>query len=320
VSRWFVGVSAADGPRYYRQDLPLRHLGKQLADAGIEINFSTSIEEAFDADVCVFSRCIGADILSAVVGLRQAGKVIVWDTDDDLTIPERYADGALITPQKEIAAFVACLDLADVITVSVPHLSTALGREHKTIVLPNMIDLDDNPISEHDTTRDAILYCGTSTHHRDIELFRGLYERTCKRHPWIFVGIRPKWMHDSSTFIPLPPVQSYYKVCRLTRPLFALAPLTIETFNLSKSPIKIWETATLGAHVVASNYGPYAGSRAGIVPAGYEFDENDLFAARSTSFLHACVREAIENSWQGSRFGPKKWLDAFLSIEDMVHG
>ena len=318
MSRWFVYPSAADGPRYYRQQLPIKHLGNDLADAGIEINFSRNLADAFSANVCMFSRCIGAENLSAIVFLKEAGKVIVWDADDDLTILERWSGAEQHKAKKEVAALVACLGFADVITVSVPHLASALGHTDKTIVLPNMIDLDDNPISECGPKRTSFLYCGTSTHVRDIELFHDLYDVTAPAFPWIFVGIRPEWMRDDSTFIPLPPLQSYPRVCRLVRPLYALAPLEVDTFNLSKSPIKIWETATLGAYVVASNYGPYAGTCAAVVPPGEAFTMDHIIQAGSRR--QSCVKAAIENSWQGSERGRQKWLEAFLAIEAMVNG
>jgi hypothetical protein len=106
----------------------------------------------------------------------------------------------------------------------------------------------------------------------------------------------------------------------MVRPLFALAPLTTESFNLSKSPIKVWETATLGAYVVASMFGPYEGTTAGLVPAGEMFTYAHLVYATAPEHQTRCIQEAIANSWQGSSIGPKKWLDAFLAIEAMANG
>jgi hypothetical protein len=213
-----------------------------------------------------------------------------------------------------------CLDMADVITVSTEALGERVARPDKTIICPNLIDLVDNPVEQRDGQRDVILYSGSPSHKQDIELVRDLHRLFHRDYRWVWYGIRPEWMAARDTWIPWSRVSDYPRVCRMIRPLICLAPLTTERFNLSKSPIKVWESATLGASVIASDYGPYAGSAAAIVPAGEAFTLDHLFAAEVAPNHWDCLQEARRNSWQYSEAGRLKWLAMYQRVLSLCSG
>jgi len=203
------------------------------------------------------------------------------------------------------------------ITVSTDALQARIRRPEKTTVLPNLIDLADNPPEPRDAGRSAILFTGSASHHWDIELIRGLHAQTHRLIPWVFYGIKPDWLAVRDTWIPWSRVSDYPRVCRLIHPLICLAPLASDRFNLSKSPIKVWETASLGASVIASDYGPYAGSAAAICPAGEPFTRAHLDQVLHRPNHRACLAEALANSWQHSENGPARWMGAFLYVASL---
>jgi hypothetical protein len=212
----------------------------------------------------------------------------------------------------QIRTLQLCLELADIITVSTPQLAEVVGYPDKTFVCPNLIYLDDNPPQERRPGRRAILFTGSPSHLWDIDLVKRLYVDTRKDFPWYFYGFSPKWMDRHGTFIPWSAVHEYPRVCRLINPAWSVCPLEACEFNESKSAIKVWETANLGADVVASNVGPYRDHPAAVVPAGKEFTMSHLMEASGNSLT--CQEVALANSWQYSESGVEAWLDMFATV------
>jgi hypothetical protein len=308
--KWFFALSLATGPRYYRQVLPVRHLAKYLASRGVVVKMaSKSLAGAEDADVCFFSRNIGADMVAAILHLKDRGKTIVWDLDDNLLIPHRWVERDLNRVNKEIMGLHACLNLSDHVTVSTHPLGDAIGRPYR--VLPNKIDDRDWPWHPmgHRGEKPRILYAGSNTHYHDLELVRDLYHETKRSHDWFFFGCVPTWCDKHATCIPLSPIRDYPGICRLISPDYALAPIQPDRFNASKSPIKAWEMATTVAMVVASDYGPYMGRPSGVVPPGEAFRMEHLGVAGERH--GSIVRDSIDNTWGSITAEPCPWKAFF---------
>jgi hypothetical protein len=326
MQKWFFASSAYGGCRYYRQVLPIRNLSKEMRAIGVSMKLSQNLAHALDADVIFFSRNIGAENTPFVIRMKEAGKLIVWDMDDDLSIPARWLQFEQ-NPQwvkREILALDLCLDLADFITVSTRHLGKSTGRPAKTSVCGNAIDVINDwkwmwrPTHQ---TRDArILYAGTPTHAMDLELVRPLYKETCLDYEWVFFGCKPEWIGANATFIPLTSVRDYPRICRMVHPRYCLAPLSPNDFNLSKSPIKVWEMATTGAVVVASDFGPYEGRPSATVPAGEPFAIKHLSDAFDIKRHADVARDAYGNSWGVESSAATDWTNTFRTIAGFVAG
>lgn len=316
--RWYWNRSRLDGPTYYRATLPLRHLEGELANRGITFDHSEDLDDSRGYRAFFFSRHVPPELLPLLVAWKREGRVIVWDLDDDLFVTDRHR--ADLRPQVEarVRTLQLCLDLADVITVSTPYLAGRVNRTEKTIVCPNLIDLDDNPIEPVDWDAHAILYSASPSHLDDLELIEDLYQETKKQWPWYFYGIEPPWLDRFGTYIPWSRVQDYPRVCRLVRPAVSLAPLKPCLFNESKSPVKLWETATHSLAVLASNVGPYAGHPAAIVPPGEPFTHDHLRQVINHPNRNDCINHALANSWQGDSVGGKAaWLRAFDRVAQL---
>ena len=186
-----------------------------------------------------------------------------------------------------------CLGMADVITTITPMLSDQIGRQEKTLVCPNLIDLDDHPgIPESRSGR--ILVTGSDSHREDYMLLKYLYEETKNDFEWVFYGHGPVWLTDEATYIPWTLTKDYPRILRLIDPQWVLTPLRDTVFNKSKSAIKVWEAGMTGANIVASNWGPYERHPAAVIQPEEIFERSDLDVRNATE----CRRVAIENSWQ----------------------
>lgn len=312
----FINRGPDNGCTYYRQTLPLRHCMPWLRELGVRVTYSKTLNEGHEHDAYVFSRWIDAAYLPVICALKRRGKVIIWDLDDDLLLlsrhkPEHQAEMAL-----RIRNLQLCLELADLITVSTEHLATRTGWPEKTLVCPNLIDLKDNPVVDQGERR-GILFTGSPSHLWDLDLVRDLYHQTKREHPWYFYGTMPKWLDHYGTYVPWSRVHEYPRVCRLLRPLWSVCPLEDCEFNLSKSAIKVWETASLGSNVCASNVGPYLDHPCAHVPPGEAFTLDHLDQARGNWRKGQAI--AVQNSWQWSQTGKSLWEDYFSYVYDFTH-
>lgn len=316
--KWLFHRADDTGVTYYRKHLPVKHCAKQLRE-DIKFTFSSVITHHYD--VYTFSRSLDPKILPLIFDLKQAGKKIVWDLDDDLLDLKRQTDRDVQEAFLSIRCLRLCLGLADYITVSTPQLGAVVNLPQKTTVLPNLIDLDDFPIQDTNWIGNSknILYAGSPSHNTDILLIRDLFEQTQSEYHWIFYGICAKWLTKKATYIPWSRVYEYPRVCALCCPVYALAPLEICRFNDSKSPIKVWESATFGGTVVSSNFGPYEGHPSAVVPAGEVFTLEHLREA--DEHREACMENAYNNSWQHGEDKKQIWHNFFAGVVyDCLYG
>lgn len=314
----FVARPAPIGPTYWRRTLPLRHLTRALWARGIAVTYGDTMKRRHRYDVVYINRNLAdASLLAGLLEIRDRGTQIVWDMDDDLLhLPPLPSFGCTghddrIARVQESALLRACLELADVITTSTEPLRWVCGRPEKTLVCPNLIDLRDYPLCTATAPRDVILYSGSSSHQADVDLIRDLYHETADRFRWVFYGCRPAWLDGRGVYLPWGTVADYPRVCRFLRPLVCLAPLAPSPFNECKSPIKVWESATYGASVLASNTGPYRGHYAAIVPEGEPFTVDHLREVLDRPNIETCQQIARENSWQHCLIGRECWLESF---------
>lgn len=301
------------GPTYWRRILPVRHLTKELLDHGVQVRLGQIDDrDSFDGIFC--NRDHRPKGLFPMLLSGDRVPFLGWDMDDDLL---RLESTGSWHREEYLSTVRSCLSRADMITASTPHLMRACGHPEKTMVCPNLIDLDDYPVVDDPHPRDVILFSGTPSHIKDVELIRWIYQATSRRFRWVFHGIRPPWMDSRSIFIPWGTVHDYPATCRLFRPRVCLAPLLPSEFNASKSPIKVWESATYGASVIASDTGPYRGHPSAIVAEHEPFTMDHLERVLDEPNREECVRESVANSWQRAS-GRHLWLTSFLHASSAV--
>lgn len=235
--------------------------------------------EPYDAYM-VHGLLIGDSVPKAGLWKWRGGR-LVWSVDDDwLSVPEWNP----ARPHPDMMGqYQISRDIADHILCSTEHLAdTFTGRyANKTVYAPNLMDLSQYPTPEpqewKDTEKLRIVWCGSQTHARDVDVVVPALQRTLDRFnaqgepiEVIFIGQSPppalNASHLHKGVYGHPPValnQYWTLLAHLIRPHIWLAPLAEVPFNLSKSAIRVYEGWALSAATLATDWGEYGCIRDG---------------------------------------------------------
>ena len=260
--RIYYNLSDSWACGHYRGVLPHRHCARKLWEEGIQLDLQVHMDVRQDYDVYVFHRIVAPQFLPQVIRLKNAGKRIIWETDDLLTqIPEGNPARNQFLPNMD--GFNLCLELADQIVVTTEEMRKQIPHGEKAIVLPNLVDVDEwsAPRARPDGVF-RVMWAGSDSHGRDLEILEPVVRELVDRHAdleFVFFGMTPEKLQDHRQVVSLPigPLSQYPGICSLISPHVALAPLQPNPFNRSKSSIKWMEGALSGAVVVASPLEPY---------------------------------------------------------------
>jgi len=269
-----------------------------------------------------------ARLTPAFLKIKQKLKALFCiDTDDYLWDVDRMCnpvlDGGNWTRDNAkllLASVTLHFDLADLITVTTPALAAVMSRWKNIRICPNLIDLEHFIPQPYNADSKVILYSGGATHRQDLELVRDLYYATCRDWSWVFYGCRPLFNSTRAVILPWGPVREYPRFCQLVKPRVVLSPLEPSSFDDCKSPIKVWEGATYGGSVLASNTGPYKGNPGAIVPEGEDFTLDHFMSVIEKPNYAECLAIAKDNAWQNSTgAGYKAWVDFYKEVIDLAN-
>jgi glycosyltransferase involved in cell wall biosynthesis len=207
--------------------------------------------------------------------LKQAGKYIVYDIDDDLfnITPDNPAYNT-ITRDDQLAA-ANCMKLADLVTTTTAELQrrlTGVMEGVSPLVVPNAWDVDDRWSEDIGSPDDIkrILWSGGASHGADWdECFEAVSEIMAERDdvrlmilgylpPCIEANVNAPHFKDRIEFCGFRDPQTYYEMIHHVRAEVGLAPLRSTGFNAAKSAIKYLEYACIGVPTVASDWLPYS--------------------------------------------------------------
>jgi GT2 family glycosyltransferase/glycosyltransferase involved in cell wall biosynthesis len=238
-------------------------------------------ESAVDPDVVLVQRH-GLDPDRAPEFARAMGErgiPLVLELDDNLFEPRDASTGT--ADQRQIDTLVHLAGVSSLTIVSTPPLA-AVAREHaeRVAIVPNMLDerlwmpADGEPDPTFRRTGDRglrILYMGSLTHSRDLDLLRPAFDLLADQGTEIqleVVGGEPRsngdrWYERTS---PPPNHSSYPRFVPWLRSQrhrwdLAVAPLEDTPFNRCKSDLKLLEYAALGLPGAYSDVGVYESCR-----------------------------------------------------------
>lgn len=262
-------------------------------------------------DVFVLPRAgdVNGKTIKLVETLKSAGKMIVWETDDDFTDEHRkVAQGDAMALAK----------IADAITVSTPHLRTVMqkvvGPDKPIYLLQNGIDFQfwDQVAKQRTMPKPTIGLIGTKTHAADWMLVSDVLHAIAKDFPYVHFaigGFLPGYLEDLPNLTYFEPVPYIAYPNMVHQVDIGLAPLIADDgFNLCKSAIKAMEYWVSGAAVIASD-----------TPVYQRVAESDRIILASTprqwyQAIAGLVQDpyrAVEMSQQG-----RKWV---VKHRDMSH-
>jgi hypothetical protein len=307
ITFWAAGAS--DGCTFYRCTEPARVLAARGHEtlAAKQIGLGTLMS----SDVVVIARATEADTLGWVEKLKnlRQGPQIVYELDDDLfSIPDHFPPGIrdpLADPLRRdrIRRF---MELADRVTVTTDQLRARVNWElerqvtdRRVRVVPNWVPerlvrdtLPQRPDDYDPFTgfyRYAVGWQGSMTHRADFEQCIVPLRRLVRERPDVMVTIfGPDYARRLRTAAREDTQVSHVEwvdgveaaVRALDHLDVGLAPLAPNTFNLSKSDLKLKEYAARGVAAIAVDYGPYTKGPVGTVPPGIRLDMN-MFPERN---------------------------------------
>jgi processive 1,2-diacylglycerol beta-glucosyltransferase len=276
----YINVSDTTACSYYRAILPFLNCGADLEKLGITLICDQNLSQVtVDFDAYIFHRTINPAFFSHLVMLKEMGKTIVWDLDDQLFRIPSWSPATELASIQKARDLGLCLRIADKITLTTQRFKDQFSGTdlyEKIVVLPNLINLNDynfrrkaKPINNWPI---KIMWAGSLTHEKDLDVVAPALDSILGIHDdsirLIFMGMSPK------LFVPTPETVDRYKrlvtnvgACELFyypgtleshAPDIAILPIIDCDFNTAKSNIKYLEMCLTGSACIGSNIGPYA--------------------------------------------------------------
>lgn len=258
------------------------------------LNWRTKIKRQIDnADVVVFQRPTDPAHLRLMHYAKSKGKKVVQTCDDNYLEVPYWNSGYQYYSQRQdtIKETLRISDAIDVTTQSLKDLYSAYARSE---ILPNSIDLEildaTPPISSFDLFRfnrktsstdripadqyesmrkekKVILWGGSPTHEKDLELIVGAVRRIARSENVLFVfagyihrAIIDAIPEDRLALVGIVPATEYYALYKRIAADIGLAPVVDVPFNRGKSNLKAIEYAAMKTVPVMSDIITYRGA------------------------------------------------------------
>lgn len=151
--------------------------------------------EAVLCDVAVVQRPSHPHSVHTIGLLKECGKKVIVDYDDDVTCIEDH-NPVFEHFSKNIDDIIKCMEMADVVTVSTQALYDSFSKYNKRVVIiPNALNDFIFPVNHKSPFRfrHIAYYRGGSTHQRDVYARQEEIVRMIKQNPYwkfFFIGDR----------------------------------------------------------------------------------------------------------------------------------
>lgn len=222
-------------------------------------------------DVFVFQRVFDKFVTLAMAYLRDKGKIVVQDMDDDfLDIPKDNPAWLWMHPMNpdrahDITVMKQSLAVSSLVTVTTKRLQTKLSQFNENVeIIGNYIDINNYPEIKREKKRRIVVgWCGSITHVGDLKIVKDALERLAHDHTQVVVGIGGDQrvfyslnIADSQKiYYPEVSMENYPKMVQNFD--IGIVPLADNEFNKCKSNLKGKEMMACSLPVVASNTPDY---------------------------------------------------------------
>jgi glycosyltransferase involved in cell wall biosynthesis len=264
------------GSGYWRMVFPARYMDQSgiyvdITAAGVPFNSLLEYHTVY------VQRIHDWESYYLLKRIKQAGKRIVYDLDDDIFNIDKENPAFRVIGRDEQMAAVACMKLADEVTVTTTQLQTVIRGVTEGIeatIIPNAIHPEDGwvptPLTGSTDGIKRIFWQGGEAHSEDwrecIDAVDAvLHERADVRlvilgflPPILYKYVKkPTWV-GKVEFLEFKDPETYFQIMKFVRAEVGLAPLNDTPFNRSKSELKFVEYSAMGIPTVASDVKPYA--------------------------------------------------------------
>ncbi len=210
---------------------------------GVRVDEAITAQSADWADVVVFQRVHNPTIGDAIRHCRAAGKLTVYEIDDDLWNVHRDSAAHSFYARPEVLhATQDGLRLCDLVTTTTTPLAVRLKAMNRQVrVLPNMLPdkfwAFDEPV-EQTEDRIVIGWAGSNTHLPDLKLLSGVVEQLLDRYDnvefaWAGMQEVPLRRHERMRMLDPVSLEEYPQL--LGNFHIGLAPVVDSVFNESRA-------------------------------------------------------------------------------------
>lgn len=213
--------------------------------------------DAGSCDAVFFHRPFMKCHLDAVEVCKDIGVPVWCDWDDDLFCVPDGNPASQVYASKEVKnRIIDIAQMADICSFSTSCLASAF-MEHATlpgkqvIVIENAIDdrIWQAPTGTFNVDG-PLLWRGTASHARDLDVFRPSIEKLCALYNIHWVGYKPWWAQG--IYHPPREPKAYFRLLEDIAPKCVFVPLEEGPFNAAKSDIAALEATMVGAACVTN--------------------------------------------------------------------
>lgn len=254
-------ANSADGTSVYRAIGPYSNINsiEMVVPTKMEIGWHT----LSDIDVVVYQRPACQQDVVQLEMVKSCRKPIIVDYDDWYETPIDNPAHEFYFQDDKRACIKACIDIADIVTVSTQGLKEKLLTICPSAdirVVPNAIDdsLFDLTPSYHKRNK-TILLRGGSGHSKDWELYKDAILQILSEFPDYTLsvfGFHPLWLREvpekQLRLYQFQDIPQYFEQLMEIRPEIMIIPLVDNEFNRCKSAVALLEGVCAGAAVAAS--------------------------------------------------------------------
>jgi len=249
--------------------------GTKIEFGEYKIEFGVAIQDfakdLMKYDAIVFQRVSDEKILAVMKFLKEQGKKIYQDIDDDLIHidPTSPAHKVWHNGSKALIIFIKSLKMCDHIFCSTPELKELYKQHNPNItVIPNAIDINkyigvDSRRNELPEDKVIIGWTGSSTHYSSLMTIAKNLQGVFKRNPNAIFALcsNPEFLdlfdipEAQKMYIPHVKFEEHFKIPSMFD--INLTPVVNSAFNESKSELKCLEAGIWGVPSVSTKIAPY---------------------------------------------------------------
>lgn len=243
------GVFSASS--HYRSFGPLRKMPVQIR----EVQRTDNVQSLYTIDVLLASRPYEEVDVRMIQLAKDIGLPVWVDFDDDFWhIP--HTNPAWKVYRGKAGIINQVIQLADVVTVSTTGLAESTKQqvpESSPVVIRNAVDNAIDAIEPEKTDKIRIGWRGTSTHSRDLEVWRNVFHKIAGKDNYelYFMGYPVPW-NIPYKYVEPTDFFSFWKAFRKSGIDILLYPLEDCQFNHSKSNIAWLESTQIGAATITN--------------------------------------------------------------------
>lgn len=261
------------GCGYWRMKLPAEFLKNEENNLTVHLSdVEIDFEKLIQYDVIVVQRVFHFDQYYILQMLKEAGKKIIYEIDDDVFNIEGHNPAASVYNRFDSQLCIRhCLNLADIVIVTSERLARALDVPNKRFVYPNSLDWDmlfALKAKDPERKRKRIFWSGSNTHNQDFMECIGALVKIFEERDDVdlqVMGACPNVVRQSLSsymdrvlYTPGMHTEGYFNFLRShVNADIGIIPLQDTVFNHSKSICKGLEYTVAQLPIVASGYAPY---------------------------------------------------------------